>query len=136
MMEDDFYATIKLKSGEEIFTKVSPCFEEDKTFLLLSNPITFSEIKLRTSASGYKLEPWLKTTKEDMFILDMDDVITISESRDIEMIMMYQSWLRESKDFTDSEDPSGIRKKINRRMGRIGNVNDTKEILERLYKES
>jgi hypothetical protein len=136
MMEDDFYATIKLKSGEEIFTKVSPCFEEDKTFLLLSNPITFSEIKLRTSVSGYKLEPWLKTTKEDMFILDMDDVITMSESRDIEMIMMYQSWLRESKDFIDSEDPSGIRKRINRKMGRIGNVNDTKEILERLYKES
>jgi|TARA_B100000925_G_C21919543_1_gene435222 hypothetical protein len=134
-MEDDFYATIKLKSGEEIFTKVSPCTEDTKTFLLLSNPITFSEVKVR-SGMGYKLEPWLKTTKDDMFILDMDDVMTMSESKDIEMIMMYQSWLRESKDFTDSEDPAGIRQKINRRMGRIGNVQDTKEILERLFKES
>ena len=136
MMEDDFYATIKLKTGEEIFTKVSPCFEEDTTFLLVSNPITYSQIKLRGSKEGYKLEPWLKTTKEDMFVIDMDDVITMSESKDIEMIIMYQSWLRESKDFSDSDDPHGIRRKINRKMGRIGNVNDTKEILERLFKES
>tara|TARA_A100001234_G_scaffold35105_1_gene27463 strand:+ start:874 stop:1281 length:408 start_codon:yes stop_codon:yes gene_type:complete len=135
MLEEDFYATIKLKTGEEIFTKVSPCTEDDRTFLLVSNPITFSEIKTRGSV-GYKLEPWLKTTRDDMFIIDMNDVITMSESRDIEMIMMYQSWLRESKDFTDSEDPTGYRKKIDKSMGRIGNVQDTKEILERLYKES
>ena len=135
MLEEDFYATIKLKTGEEIFTKVSPCTEEDKTFLLVSNPITFSEIKTRGSL-GYKLEPWLKTTRDDMFIIDMNDVITMSESKDIEMVMMYQSWLRESKDFTDSEDPTGYRKKIDRHMGRIGNVQDTKEILERLFKES
>lgn len=136
MMEDDFYATIKLKSGEEIFTKVSPCIEEDNTFLLVSNPITYSQVRVRGNKQGYKLEPWLKTTRDDMFIIDMNDVITMSESRDIEMIMMYQSWLRESKDFSDSEDPHGIRRKINRKMGRIGNVSDTKEILERLYKES
>ena len=135
-MEDDFYATIKLKSGEEIFSKVSPCTEEEETFLLVSNPITISEVTIRGGNTGYKLEPWLKTTKDDMFIIDMNDVITMSESKDIEMIMMYQSWLRESKDFTDSEDPTGYRTKINREMGRIGNVQDTKEILERLFKES
>ena len=49
------------------------------------------------------MEPWLKTSRDDMFIIDMNDVMTMSESKDIEMIMMYQSWLRESKDFTDSE---------------------------------
>ena len=126
-MEDDFYATIKLRSGEEIFSKVSPCTEEEKTFLLVSNPITFSEVKTKRGVTGYKMEPWLKTSRDDM---------TMSESKDIEMIMMYQAWLRESKDFTDSEDPTGYRQRIDRKMGRIGNVNDTKEILERLFKES
>ena len=29
MIEDDFFATIKLKSGEEIFCKVAPTEEED-----------------------------------------------------------------------------------------------------------
>ena len=119
-MEDDFYATIKLKSGEEIFSKVSPCTEEEKTFLLVSNPITFSEVKTKRGVSGYKMEPWLKTSRDDMFIIDLNDVMTMSES----------------KDFTDSEDPTGYRQRIDRKMGRIGNVNDTKEILERLFKES
>ena len=31
---------------------------------------------------GYKVEPWLKTTREDMFIINMDNVITLSESMD------------------------------------------------------
>ena len=33
MMEDDFYATIKLKSGEELFAKVAASEEEDRTIL-------------------------------------------------------------------------------------------------------
>ena len=35
-IEDDFYATIKLVSGEEIFAKVAASEEEDRTVLLLS----------------------------------------------------------------------------------------------------
>ena len=132
-MEDDFYATIKLKSGEEIFTKVAPCYEENKTVLLLTNPITLEQINGPRGLSGYKLEPWLKTTKEDMFVIDMDNVITVSESKDIEMIMMYQAWVRESAEV--QKDPTGIRKKINRKMGYTGNVADTKEILEKLFEK-
>jgi hypothetical protein len=135
-MEDDFYATVKLNSGEEIFAKVMPCFEQNKTFLLITNPITFSQITTRTGSTGYKIESWLKTTKEDMFILDMDDIITMSESKDVEMIMMYQSWIRDSSDFNPKDNPHGIRRKINRKMGYITNVNDAKEILEKLYRNS
>ena len=39
MIEDDFYATIKFKSGEEIFAKVAASEEIDRTILLVSNPI-------------------------------------------------------------------------------------------------
>lgn len=135
-MEEDFYATVKLKSGEEIFSKVMPCFENEKTFLLITNPITISEIVTRKGVTGYKIEPWLKTTKDDMFIIDMDDVLTMSESKDIEMIVMYQSWIRESSDFSQHENPNGIRRKINRQMGYLSSVNDAKEILEKLFNES
>ena len=38
-MEDDFYATIKFKNGEEIFAKVAVSEEEDRTMLVLSNPV-------------------------------------------------------------------------------------------------
>ena len=129
MIEDDFYATVKLKTGEEIFCKVAATEEEDRTLLLVTNPIIVTEIKGRSGYVGYKLEPWLKTTTEDMFIIDIEDILTMSESSDIEMIMMYQNYIRQST-------KEGNHSKINRRMGYLANVNDAKEILEKLYKNS
>jgi len=128
MIEEDFYATIKLKTGEELFAKVAASEEEDRTMLIVSNPIIVSEIKSRTGSIGYKLEPWLKTTKEDMFIINIKDILTISESFDIEMITIYQNFVRQSIKDTNNQS------KINRRMGYLANVNDAKEILEKLYK--
>jgi hypothetical protein len=130
MIEDDFYATIKLNTGEEIFAKVAASEEDDRTVLIISNPIIVCELKGRNGIVGYKLEPWLKTTTEDMFIVNLDNVITLSESSDIEMIMMYQSFLRSNDKKRKQES------KINRRMGYLANVNDAKEILEKLYKNS
>ena len=127
-MEDDFYGTIKFKNGEEIFGKVAASEEEDRTMLILHNPILITEIKGKRGIVGYKVEPWLKTSKEDMFIINMSDVLTLSESSDIEMIMMHQRYLRDSQYDEDN------RSKINRKMGYIGNVHDAKELLEKLYK--
>ena len=129
-IEEDFYATVKLKSGEEIFAKVAASEEEERTMLIVSNPIVISEIKGRSGIAGYKIEPWLKTTTEDMFIIKLEDVLTISESSDIEMIMMYQSYVRQS--YKEKRNQS----KLNRRMGYISNINDAKELLEKLFKNS
>ncbi len=130
MIEEDFYATIKLNSGEEIFAKVAASEEEDRTFLILSNPIIICELKGRGGVIGYKLEPWLKTTREDMFIINLDNVITLSESFDIDMISMYQTYIREYSRTKNNQS------KISRKMGYIANVNDAKELLEKLYKNS
>lgn len=130
MIEDDFYATLKLKSGEEIFAKVAATEEEDRTLLLVSNPIIVSELKGRMGTMGYKLEPWLKTTTEDMFILNMDDILTMSESSDMQMIYLYQSYVRQSDKSKNKET------KLNKEMGYISSVDDAKEILEKLFKNS
>tara|TARA_A100001201_G_C3911587_1_gene147882 strand:+ start:90 stop:482 length:393 start_codon:yes stop_codon:yes gene_type:complete len=130
MIEDDFYATLKLKTGEEIFAKIAASEEEDRTMLLVSNPIIVGEIKSKHGVVGYKVEPWLKTTTEDMFILDMKDILTMSESSDIEMIMMYQDYVRSADKNVSNEST------LNRKMGRLGNVNDMKEILEKIYKSN
>ena len=55
----------------------------------------------------------------------------MSESNDIEMIVMYQQYVREpnGKDSTSKTI-------IDKSMGSLGNVNDFKEILEKLYKSS
>ena len=94
MIEDDFYCTVKLKTGEEIFAKVAATEEEDRTMLLVSNPIIIHELKGKMGVVGYKIEPWLKTTTDDMFIINLADVLTMSESSDVEMIMMYQDYIR------------------------------------------
>ena len=130
MIEDDFYATLKLVSGEEIFAKVAASDEDNRTMLILHHPITIAEIRGRGGIVGYKVEPWLKTTKEDMFIMNMDKVLTLSESHDMEMIMMYQNFLRDSS--RDQQNQS----KINRRMGYISNVNDAREYLEKIFKNT
>ena len=130
MIEDDFYATVKFKSGEEIFAKVAASEEEDRTMLVISYPIIVKEIKGRSGVVGYKIEPWLKTTSDDMFIVNLSDILTLSESSDIEMIMMYQDYLR------SSDKESHNQASLNRSMGYLGTVNDTKEILEKIFNKS
>ena len=127
-IEDDFYATIKLNSGEEIFAKVAASEEEDRTMLIVHTPVTVSEIKNKTGLLGYKVEPWLKTTRDDMFIINMDKVITLTESSDMEMIVMYQHYLR------DAQREYHNQHRLNRRMGYISNVRDAKENLEKMFK--
>ena len=129
MIEDEFYATIKLNSGEEIYAKVAASEEEGRTMLILHSPITIVEVKQRGSMVGYKVEPWLKTTKDDMFIINMDKVITLSESTDLEIISVYQQFVQDM-----ARSKSGV-PKLSRRMGYVSSVNDAKDILEKIYKK-
>ena len=124
-IEDDFYATIKLKSGEEIFSKVAASEEDDRTLLILSNPIIVEELKVRGKLRGYSMEPWLKTTDDDMFILNMDEVMTMSESNSIEMILHYQDYVRKLNKTNYS--------KLDRKMGYLSSVHEAKEVLEKLF---
>ena len=124
-IEDDFYCTIKLKCGDEIFCKVAATEEEDRTLLLLSNPITVEEIVVRGTVTGYKVEPWLKTTEEDLIVINMDDVLTMTENSNIDMIVYYHDYLRKNH----KENKSSLSKE----MGYISSVKEAKKSLERLY---
>ena len=131
MIEEDFYATIKFKSGEEIFSKVSCSEEEDRTFLLLDNPVTIEKVRNKGSIYGYKFEPWLKTTKEDLLIINLDDVLTLVESKDVETIAMHQTFSHHQ-----NQDIDNHQKKLNRRMGYISTINEAKASLEKLFKDN
>ena len=132
MIEDDFFATIKFKSGEEIFCKVASTEEEDKIILLVSNPVIIAEISGRTGVGGYKVEPWLKTTKEDMFLINMNDILTMSESSDIEMITMHQQYVQHN----DKNGDGSSKYKLNRKMGYLSTIDDAKKTLEKIYKDN
>jgi hypothetical protein len=130
MIEDDFYGTIKFKNGEEIFAKIAASEEEDRTMLILHTPVMVSEVKMKGGIVGYKVEPWLKTTKEDMIIINMDNVLTLSESSDLEMIGMYQNFLHD----TNKDRQQGS--KLDRNMGYVATVNAARGYLEKIYKDS
>ncbi len=130
MIEDDFYGTIKFKNGEEIFAKVAASEEEDRTMLIIHTPVMVSEVKAKGGIVGYKVEPWLKTSREDMFIINMDNILTLSESSDMEMIGMYQNFLEDYKRDTQNST------QINRKMGYLATVNAARGYLEKIYNES
>ena len=126
MIEDDFYCTLKLKySGEEIFAKVAASDEGDRTMLLVSNPVVIEEVKMRNQCMGYKFAPWIKTSSEDMYIMNLEDILTMSESEDMEMIHYYQDFIQKSN--------KKNRTKMSKKMGYIGNVNEVKGLLEKIY---
>jgi len=131
MIEDEFYATIKLITGEEIFARVAASEEEDRTMLILSNPVTIEKIKNKNnSIQGYKVEPWLKTTHEDIHIIDLNSVLTLSESKDIESIMMHKTFI------TQSQQNYQIESKLDRKMGYLTTVNEARKFLEVIYNKS
>ena len=129
MKEEDFYATIKFKSGEEIFALVGYSEEEDRIFLLLESPITIEKIRNRGGVQGFRVEPWLKTSKEDLFVINIDDVLTLTESHDLETIAMHET-------FSKQYDKFNIEKKLNRKMGYISTIKEAKKSLEELYNNS
>ena len=98
--------------------------------LIVHTPVMVSEVKAKGGIVGYKVEPWLKTSKEDMFIINMDNVLTLSESSDMEMIGMYQHFLQ------DYKRNGSIDTKLNRKMGYLATVNAARGYLEKMYKEN
>jgi hypothetical protein len=128
MMEEDFYAVIKLVSGEEIFSVVCPSEEEGKTMLILHNPVTIEVVLMKQlGMQGYKIDPWLKFADDDTFLLDMDKVLTISEVRDSETIEMYHKFLKQ-KDNKNSKNP------LTPEMGYLSSVSEARKKLEKLYR--
>jgi len=128
-MEEEFYASIKLVSGEELFGIVNT-IEKDGKYLLLSNPVIVTPMfSQKREMNGYKVEPWLKTSSDDMFLLSMEKVITVSESENHQIITIYETFLR------DTNDDNG-KLKLSGKMGYVGNISDAKKLLERLYKKS
>ena len=130
MMEEDFYATIKFKSGEEIFALVGYSEEEDRTFLLLESPIVIEKVKNRGGIQGFRVEPWLKTTKDDLFVVNIVDVLTLSESKDLETIAMHEAFAKQADKMYHPQ------KKLSRKMGYISTIKEAKKSLEELYNKS
>ena len=60
-----------------------------------------------------------------MFLIDMDNVLTMSESTDIDIIIFYQDYIRKMNKTNYS--------KLSKEMGYISSVDDTQESLENIF---
>ena len=68
-MEEEFYASVKLISGEELFGVINTV-EKDGKYILICNPVIVTPMfSQKREMNGYKVEPWLKTSSDDMFLL-------------------------------------------------------------------
>ena len=125
----DFLAVIKLVSGEEIISTVTSCEEDDRTLLLLDNPVMFENVMIRNNGVGaIKIIPWVQAATDTILILDMDKVITMSEVFDKEVIRIYNRYLMDK----DRETNESI---ISKDMGYLSSVSDARIFLEKLYKK-
>lgn len=127
-MEEEFYAVIKLISGEEIFSKVCPCEEDERTLLILDNPVTIESVNLKQfGLTGVKVNPWIKFTDDSMFIINMDKVLTMSEVTDEDVLKMYNKYVKKKNKEETSNKPTP-------NMGYLSSIADARIYLEKLYK--
>lgn len=129
-MEKDFYASIKLVSGEEIFSKVCSYDENNETILMLDNPVVIEEINIKQLKKiALRFDPWIKLSSESIFILSIDKVITITEVNEPSLINLYNKYLREKNRQTTQTSLSSD-------MGYVSSVSRARESLERIFKSN
>ena len=93
MDKTEFLAAIKLVSGEELLSMVTSVHDENGDYLIVENPIEVEEVILPNKQAGAKVQPWMKFSREDQFVIPKDKVITIVEvAEDVEVF--YHTSLR------------------------------------------
>ena len=125
---DEFYASLKLTSGEEILALVMVDNSGVPENIVVSNPVVCEEI--RSSGTnipmGYKFEPWMKLTDDDTFVISLKKVITISQINSTELINTYKNLVEHGFKATNPD--------LTKDMGYINSVSKARDILEKLYK--
>lgn len=130
-LDQEFYASLKLVTGEEIF---SVLFVDDSDpedpILALQDPVIFSYKQLQGHFS-VKVEPWIKMSNDGIYFIRLSKVVWMSECHDIEIISMYKNFIEEKEEFLNQEEANS---EISEKMGYLGSVEEMKLSLEDMYK--
>ena len=137
MQEEDFIATIKLTTGEELISKVSYMPDDDS--LVLENPmqvVSIDQQRKNIRIAGFALTEWIHSTFDHMFVLPKQHILTMTEIEDEKIQNFYSvtvaKHIVELNSFKESQQSS----EFTRDMGKLGSVQNTKQLLEDLYKRS
>ena len=130
-MGDEFYAIIKLVSGEEILSLVMIDENDGDPVVVLQNPITMKTF-YNQHGMHLKIKSWIEMSDDDFFIVRLDKIITMTETKDKKLINIYNDYV-ENDDSIDVYNPSG-KIKLSSKMGYISSVDDARKKLERIFK--
>lgn len=126
---DEFYASIKLVSGEEILAMVivDNTEKEKPEQIVIDNPVICKEIRANGTniPMGYKFEPWMKMTDDETYVLPMSKVITISQISSSEIVETYKEVVNHG--FGDNHPD------LTKEMGYVSTVDKARDLLEKLY---
>ena len=104
MDKTEFLAAIKLVSGEELLSMVTSVHDENGDYLIVENPIEVEEVILPNKQAGAKVQPWMKFSREEQFIIPKDKVITIVEVAEDVEVFYHMSLRKLNTDFiTDAK---------------------------------
>jgi len=133
-MGEEFYCTLKLVSGEEVFSLISVDEGDDEPIIILQNPVIMKSVTNQTG-TFLKIKPWIETSSDDIYIIKLDKVITMTESKDSMIIELYKKYVSSDDDTIDVYKPSG-QVGVSSEMGYLTSVKKAREILEILFKDS
>jgi hypothetical protein len=129
-MGEDFYAAIKLVTGEEIFALVCVDENDGDPIIILQNPVI---MKVITNHIGQyvKVKPWMEIPSDDFFIIKYDKIVTMTEIKEGQMIGFYERYLNDED--VDIELDGKV--KISNKMGYISSVEDARKSLEDIFRK-
>lgn len=130
-MGDEFYAIIKLVSGEEILSLIMIDENDGDPIVVLQNPITMKSFQ-NSQGNFIKIKPWMEIPDDDFFIIKLDKIITMTETTDQKLIKLYCNYI-ENGAVSESLQPEGCIKPSSK-MGYISSVEEARKKLERIFK--
>ena len=83
---------------------VTSIHDENGDYLIVENPIEVEEVILPNKQAGAKVQPWMKFSREEQFIIPKDKVITIVEVAEDVEVFYHMSLRKLNTDFiTDAK---------------------------------
>ena len=132
-MGEEFYSSIKLISGEEIFSLISIDENDGDPIIILQNPVII-KIIMRNSGHLVKIKPWMEIPSDDFFIIKLDKIITMTEVNDELIINCYNNFIENNDVDLISENISG-KVKLSDKMGYLSSVDEARKNLEDIFKD-
>jgi hypothetical protein len=138
-MGDEFYAILKLTSGEEILSLISIDENDGDPLVVMQNPITMKVLHTN-HGMHIKVKSWIEMSSDDFFIIKPDKIMTMTETKEERLIEIYNSYLEDDSDldlYSPSEpsiEKSSGKIKPSRKMGYISSVEEARKTLENIFK--